>query len=101
MKILIADKFPDTYIDELKKSGLDVDNSPKLGESDLQEVAKGYEVLVVRSTKVNANTINSSDKLKLIIRAGAGVNNIDIPTATERAYPLQTARAKTRWLSRN
>jgi D-3-phosphoglycerate dehydrogenase len=94
MKILIADKFPDTYIDELKKSGLDVDNSPKLGESDLQEVAKGYEVLVVRSTKVNANTINSSDKLKLIIRAGAGVNNIDIPTATERGISVANCPGK-------
>jgi D-3-phosphoglycerate dehydrogenase len=59
MKILIADKFPDSYIDELKKSGLDVNNSPKLGESDLQEAAKGYEVLVVRSTKVNANSLSS------------------------------------------
>ncbi len=94
MKILIADKFPDTYIDELKKSELDVDNSPKLGESDLQEVAKGYEVLVVRSTKVNANTINSSDKLKLIIRAGAGVNNIDIPTATERDISVANCPGK-------
>jgi D-3-phosphoglycerate dehydrogenase len=94
MKILIADKFPDSYIDELKKSGLDVDNSPKLGESDLQEVAKGYEVLVVRSTKVNANTINSSDKLKLIIRAGAGVNNIDIPTATERGISVANCPGK-------
>ena len=94
MKILIADKFPDSYIDELKKSGLDIDNSPKLGESDLQEATKGHEVLVVRSTKVNANTINSSDKLKLIIRAGAGVNNIDIPVASERGISVANCPGK-------
>jgi D-3-phosphoglycerate dehydrogenase len=94
MKILIADKFPDTYVDELKNSNLDVEYSPKLGESDLQEAAKGHEVLVVRSTKVNANTINSSDKLKLIIRAGAGVNNIDIPVASERGISVANCPGK-------
>jgi len=94
MKILIADKFPDSYIDELKNSDLDVEYSPKLGESDLQEAAKGHEVLVVRSTKVNANTINSSDKLKLIIRAGAGVNNIDIPVASERGISVANCPGK-------
>ena len=94
MKILIADKFPDSYIDELKNSDLDIEYSPKLGESDLQEAAKGHEVLVVRSTKVNANTINSSDKLKLIIRAGAGVNNIDIPVASERGISVANCPGK-------
>lgn len=94
MKILIADKFPDTYIDELKKSDLDVEYSPKLGESNLQEAVKGHEVLVVRSTKVNSNTINSSDKLKLIIRAGAGVNNIDIPVASERSISVANCPGK-------
>ncbi len=94
MKILIADKFPDSYIDELKNSDLDVEYSPKLGESNLQVAAKGHEVLVVRSTKVNANTINSSDKLKLIIRAGAGVNNIDIPVASERNISVANCPGK-------
>jgi D-3-phosphoglycerate dehydrogenase len=94
MRILIADKFPNTYIDDLKKSDLDIEYSPKLGESDLQEAAKGHEILVVRSTKVNANTINSSDKLKLIIRAGAGVNNIDIPAATERSISVANCPGK-------
>ncbi|MGD8306032.1 MAG: NAD(P)-dependent oxidoreductase [Ignavibacteria bacterium] len=81
-KILIADKFPDQYIEELKNMDLDVENSPKLGADDLHSAAKDKDVLIVRSTVVNAETINSSDNLKLIIRAGAGVNNIDIPAAT-------------------
>lgn len=94
MKILIADKFPDSYIDELKNSDVDVEYSPKLGESDLQEAAKGHEILVVRSTKVNAGTINSSDKLKLIIRAGAGVNNIDIAAASRRGISVANCPGK-------
>ncbi|MFC2103228.1 NAD(P)-dependent oxidoreductase [Bacteroidota bacterium] len=83
-KILIADKFPDQYIEELKGMDLDVENSPKLVADDLPSAAKDKEVLIVRSTKVTADTINSSENLKLIIRAGAGVNNIDIPAATEK-----------------
>ncbi len=94
MKILIADKFPDTYIDELKKSGLDVDNSPKLGEKDLPEAAKDRDILIVRSTKVNADTINTSNKLNLIIRAGAGVNNIDIPAANKRGIYVANCPGK-------
>jgi len=81
-KVLIADKFPDQYIEEFNSLGLDVENSPKLGADDLPAAAKDKEILIVRSTKVTADTINSSEKLKLIIRAGAGVNNIDIPAAT-------------------
>jgi D-3-phosphoglycerate dehydrogenase len=83
VKILIADKFPDKYVEEFKSMDLDVNYSPKLGENDLPEAAKDTDILVVRSTIVNAETIKSSNNLNLIIRAGAGVNNIDIPTANQ------------------
>ena len=78
VKVLIADKFPDQYIQQLKDMNLEVIYSPKLGEQDLPEAAKEVDILVVRSTIVNADTINNSKNLNLIIRAGAGVNNIDI-----------------------
>ena len=94
MKVLIADKFPDNYIEEFKNLKLDVENSPKLGENDLPDAAKEYDILIVRSTVVNANTINSSNKLKLIIRAGAGVNNIDIPAATKRGISVANCPGK-------
>jgi len=84
VKVLIADKFPELYINQLKEVGLDVDYQPKLGEKDLQEAAKDADIVVVRSTIVNADTIKSSKKLNLIIRAGAGVNNIDIPAANQK-----------------
>ena len=93
-KILISDKFPDQYIEEFKKLNLDVEYSPKLGEGDLPGVIKDQEILVVRSTKVNETTINSSDKLKLIIRAGAGVNNIDIPAATKKGISVANCPGK-------
>ncbi len=84
VKVLIADKFPEIYINQLKGMDLEVDYQPKLGEKDLPEAAKEADILVVRSTIVNAETIKASQKLNLIIRAGAGVNNIDIPAANQK-----------------
>jgi D-3-phosphoglycerate dehydrogenase len=84
VKVLIADKFPDQYIQQLKDMDLEVIYSPKLGEKDLPEAAKEVDILVVRSTIVNAETIYSSKTLNLIIRAGAGVNNIDISAANRK-----------------
>ncbi len=84
VKVLIADKFPEQYIQQLKDIDLDVIYSPKLGENDLPEAAKEVDILVVRSTNVIAKTIQESKNLNLIIRAGAGVNNINIPAANQK-----------------
>jgi D-3-phosphoglycerate dehydrogenase len=84
VKVLIADKFPEEYIQQLKDSDLEVIYSPKLGENDLPEAAKDADILVVRSTVVNADTINKSTHMNLIIRAGAGVNNINITAANQK-----------------
>ncbi|GBD88702.1 D-3-phosphoglycerate dehydrogenase [bacterium BMS3Abin03] len=94
VKIIIADKFPEKYIEELKDLDLDVDYSPKLGEDDLPDAVKETDILVVRSTKVNANTINAAQKLNLIIRAGAGVNNIDIPAANKKGVYVANCPGK-------
>ncbi len=84
LKVLIADKFPDKYIQELKDLGLEVIYEPKLGEKDLPKAAEDVDILVVRSTIVNEETINSSKTLNLIIRAGSGVNNIAIQAANKK-----------------
>jgi len=84
VKVLIADKFPENYIQQMQDMDLEVIYSPKLGENDLPEAAKEVDILVVRSTVVNAETINSSKNLNLIVRAGSGVNNINIPAANQK-----------------
>lgn len=84
LKVLIADKFPDKYIQELKELDLEVIYEPKLGEKDLPKAAEDVDILVVRSTVVNEETINNSKKLNLIIRAGSGVNNIAISAANRK-----------------
>lgn len=84
LKVLIADKFPEKYIQQMKDLDLEVIYEPKLGEKDLPQAAKDVDILVVRSTVVNEETILSSEKLNLIIRAGSGVNNIAISAANRK-----------------
>ena len=84
IKILVADKFPDKYIQQMKDLDLEVIYNAKLGEKDLVEAAKEVDILVVRSTIVNEETILNSEKLNLIIRAGSGVNNINIAAANKK-----------------
>ena len=84
LKVLVADKFPDKYIQQMKDLDLEVEYSPKLGEKDLPEAAKEADIIVVRSTVVNEETINNGKKLNLIIRAGSGVNNINIAAANKK-----------------
>ena len=94
VKILIADKFPEKYVEEFKSMDLDVNYSPKLGENDLPAAAKDTDILIVRSTIVNAETIKSANNLNLIIRAGAGVNNIDISTANQQGIYVANCPGK-------
>lgn len=83
--VLIADEV-DVKCDEiLKKNGFDVTRNTALTKSDLKEQLKNYDCLVVRSaTKVTADVIeDGGSKLKLIARAGVGVDNIDVDAATK------------------
>lgn len=94
MKVLIADKFPDFYIKKIQELGLEVINSPKLGENDLPSASKDVDIIIVRSTIVNAETIENSKNLSLIIRAGAGVNNINIKSANQKGVYVANCPGK-------
>ena len=82
MRVLIADKFEKSGIDGLKALGCDVLFEPELKDQALADAVTrtSAEVLIVRSTKVGAPAM--SPPLKLIVRAGAGVNTIDVAAAT-------------------
>lgn len=84
MKILIADKFQDQYLDHIRSLGHDVTLKPIVTAEELPNEVKGYHALIVRGKKVTAKTIESADALKIIVRAGAGTNTIDIAKAKER-----------------
>ncbi|MCA8920620.1 MAG: hydroxyacid dehydrogenase [Planctomycetes bacterium] len=84
MKLLVADKLPPRGLDMLRDAGYEVDNDPGLSDDALTaRVAEGgAQVLIVRSTKVPRATLEAG-KLSLVIRAGAGYNNVDVEAASE------------------
>lgn len=82
MTVYIADKLPDQAISELEKTGQTVINNPGASASDLDKGLQNANVLIVRSTVVSKSCIEKSPNLSLIVRAGAGVNNIDIEAAS-------------------
>lgn len=86
MKVLIADKFEKSGIAGMQKLGCEVLSLPDASAEQLPALIAEHqpEVLVVRSTKVQAPAIEAARKMTLIIRAGAGVDNIDVNAASAR-----------------
>lgn len=84
MKVLIADKFEKVGVDGLKELGCEVVSRPELKAEDLPQAMKEVDprILVVRSTKVTAASLKAGANLGLVIRAGAGIDNIDMAAAS-------------------
>ena len=86
MHILIADKLSASATAALEGAGHEVENRPGLKGDALAEALREVhpQVLVVRSTKVNAAALDASPRLELVVRAGAGVDTIDVEGASAR-----------------
>ncbi len=86
-RVLISDKLSETAVQIFKDRGLEVDFKPDLGKDKaaLLAVIKDYDGLAIRSaTKVTEKIIAAAENLKVIGRAGIGVDNVDIPAASNR-----------------
>ena len=84
-KVLVSDSIHPEFIDELEKIGIQVDYEPNVKNERLFEIIPNYEALVVRSrTKVTQELIEQGSKLKVIGRAGVGLDNIDVDYANEK-----------------
>jgi D-3-phosphoglycerate dehydrogenase len=96
MKILVADKFPATGIDALESAGCAVVSDPDLKDDALVAALTDEQpvVLIVRSTKVQRPHLEAAPSLALIIRAGAGVNTIDVATASARGVYVANCPGK-------
>ena len=96
MRVLVADKFEETGLEGLRALGCEVYYEPKLeGEAlgwRLRDTAA--DVLVVRSTKVTAAEMDQARSLSLVVRAGAGVNTIDVAGASARAITVSNCPGK-------
>ncbi len=94
MKVLIADKLSSKAVAALKALGAEVRVNAELTSDDLPAAIKDSDILVVRSTKVTAKTIESAPNLSMIIRAGAGVNTIDLAAANMRGIYVSNCPGK-------
>ena len=94
MRVLIADKFEDSGVDGLRKLGYDVDYQPDLKDAALADALAATQAgaLVVRSTKITEAMMPQT--LKLIVRAGAGVNTIDVKAATAKGIRVANCPGK-------
>ncbi len=95
MKVLIADALEQTGIDALRAGGCEVLYQPKLSDEALvRAIAEtAADVLIVRSTKVDAAALEDGS-LQLVVRAGAGVNTIDVQAASRRGVYVSNCPGK-------
>jgi D-3-phosphoglycerate dehydrogenase / 2-oxoglutarate reductase len=84
-KVLISDKLSSAAVQIFKDHGVAVDLKPGLDKDQLAEIIDNYDGLAIRSaTKVTAKLLEKAKNLKVIGRAGIGVDNVDVPAATAR-----------------
>lgn len=86
MKVLVADKFEKSGLEGLRALGCEVAVEAEAGAAGLPEALAKHrpEVLIVRSTKVQSAALERAAGLRLIVRAGSGVDNIDVGAASAR-----------------
>jgi D-3-phosphoglycerate dehydrogenase / 2-oxoglutarate reductase len=84
-RVLISDKLSPAAVAIFKERGVEVDVKPGLDKDELAKIIGDYDGLAIRSaTKVTAKLLERATNLKVVGRAGIGVDNVDIPAATAR-----------------
>lgn len=94
MKVLISDKVADSAVKQLKEQGHDVTVKTGMTPEELEQFINGFECIIVRSaTKVKKNIIDAGKSLKLAIRGGVGLDNIDVEYAKEKGIEVRNTPA--------
>ena len=93
MRILVCDGLEKSGVDKLRSaSGLTVDERPDISPDELARVIGDYDVLIVRSkSQVTAGILEAGGRLKVVARAGTGVDNVDVSAATRRGVIVMNA----------
>src|SRR5512143_957476 len=84
MRLLVADAFPKERLADLSALGIAVEHVPGVAAKELPAAARDASILVVRSKQVTAEVFGAAESLSLVVRAGAGVNTIDVAAASRR-----------------
>src|ERR1700736_860820 len=84
-RVLISDKLETPGLDLLRKAGVELDERHGLTGAALQEAVQAADGVIVRSgTRITAELLENPGKLKAVVRAGVGVDNIDVAAATRK-----------------
>ena len=86
-RVLVSDKLSETAVDIFRRAGIEVDYMPQVGKDKekMLEIIGNYDGLAIRSaTKVTEKLIDAAGRLKVVGRAGIGVDNVDIPAASRK-----------------
>jgi D-3-phosphoglycerate dehydrogenase / 2-oxoglutarate reductase len=92
MRVLIADKILPVCAEVLRRAGIDADHRPGIAGPDLLKAVADVEGIVVRSdTRITEEVMRAAPKLRVVGRAGAGVDNVDVAAATKRGIVVMNA----------
>ncbi|HZT82358.1 MAG TPA: phosphoglycerate dehydrogenase [Gemmataceae bacterium] len=84
-RVLISDKLEAPGLDLLRRAGVELDERPGLQGAALREALRGADAVIVRSgTQITAAELDDPGKLRAVVRAGVGVDNIDVAAATRK-----------------
>jgi D-3-phosphoglycerate dehydrogenase len=90
MKVLICDATDASAIQAMRDAGIEVDNRPDITPEELLRDAANYDGMVVRSrTKVRAEVIDAATNLKIVVRGGVGLDNIDVKYAQSKGVSVR------------
>lgn len=88
-RVLVADPIAESAVEKMKSAGLEIVIRDKEKDGPLEEQIKGFDCIIVRSaTKVTREVINAADSLRLIVRAGVGLDNVDQEAAKEKGIKV-------------
>jgi D-3-phosphoglycerate dehydrogenase len=89
MKVLVCDSISPRAVERMRKACIEVDVQDKITADELLKVIGGYDAMVVRSrTKVRKPVIDAATNLKVVVRGGVGVDNIDVDYAQAKGVKI-------------
>ncbi len=89
-RVLIADPIADSAVAKLKDAGLEIVLRNAERDGPIEEQIKGFDCVVVRSaTKITKDVLDAADKLQLVVRAGVGLDNVDLQAAKAKGVVVQ------------